>query len=496
MAPFRDLPIKQKLTVLIIVIAASAVLLSGVGIVTVDALLFHGYLQRDLSTFSQIIADNSTASLAFDDPESARDILAALRARKHLIAACLFGETGVRFAEYVRPGSDYRCTTAPQESPQILSSIDRIQVTTPVVLSSRTVGTLLIVYGLGEMRERLLVYGIMVLVVLGVSSLVVVLLSSKLRTTFVTPILKLADVTASVSETKDYSARAGRLSNDEVGSLATAFNEMLSGIESRDADLRRSLAEREAALDRLAELNRELQKSNEELARSNQDLERFAYIASHDLQEPLRMVTLYSQLLVRQCDISSGDVASYRDYIVGGTRRMHELLADVLAYVEITRSAQELARVDLNVALQKVCQNLRLALDESGGVVHIDPLPVLQVHEAHLISLFQNLIGNSLKYRGPEPPEIHVSAIENNGMYQFSVADNGIGIDPEYHKKIFLAFNRLHGKDIPGTGIGLAICQRIVERYGGHIWVVSDAGKGSTFVFTLPRHETEQAAQC
>jgi signal transduction histidine kinase len=139
---------------------------------------------------------------------------------------------------------------------------------------------------------------------------------------------------------------------------------------------------------------------------------------------------------------------------------------------------------------------LRLALEESGAVVHVDALPVLQVHEAHLISLFQNLLGNSIKYRGSEPLRIHVSAVEKNGMYQFSVADNGIGIDPEYHKKIFLAFNRLHGKEIPGTGIGLAICQRIVERYGGRIWVDSDAGKGATFVFTLPKHAVEQAAQC
>lgn len=457
--------------VLIIVIATAALLLSGFGIVLTDAILFHGYLQRDLTTFARIIADNSTAVLTFDDTRAANDILGALRARSHVLAACLYTSDGARFAEYLRPGAVDRCAVGPAAD-GASSTVDALTVNTPVVLDGRRIGSLMIVYDLGEMRDRVLVYGLMVVIVLAVSALAVVLLSSRLRTMFVTPILKLAEVTEHVSRTKDYSARADKLSNDEVGALAAAFNEMLAGIESRDAELLRSLSE--------------LQKSNEELARSNRDLERFAFIASHDLQEPLRMVTIYSQLLVAECSPQGGRAAEYCEQVVGGTRRMRDLLADILAYVEVTREREEFQEVDVGRAIEKVKDNLSVALAESGGEVIVGPMPVLRLHEGHLISLFQNLIGNSLKYRGPEAPRIAVSSARAEGFYRFSVSDNGIGIAPEYHEKIFLAFTRLHGKEIPGTGIGLAICQRVVERYGGRIWVESEEGKGAAFLFTLP----------
>jgi light-regulated signal transduction histidine kinase (bacteriophytochrome) len=269
--------------------------------------------------------------------------------------------------------------------------------------------------------------------------------------------------------------------------LVTTFNEMLAGIQSRDVDLRKSLSEREDALHQLAELNRELRRSNEELARSNADLERFAFVASHDMQEPLRMVSLYSQLLVKQYGNAGGDAITYRDYIVGGTKRMRDLLVDLLAYVQIAAVPERVASVDLNTVIHKVKENLRISIDESGALVRADSLPTLQVHEGHMVSLFQNLIGNSIKYRAEHPPRIDVTANEVDGAYQFAVKDNGIGIQTEYHAQIFMPFKRLHGKDIPGTGIGLAICQRVVERYGGKIWINSEAGKGATFIFTIPK---------
>ena len=282
-----------------------------------------------------------------------------------------------------------------------------------------------------------------------------------------------------------------RYSNDEIGDLAVAFNDMLAGIERRDADLRKTLSEREETLQRLAEVNRQLQRSNEELARSNEDLERFAFIASHDMQEPLRMVTLYSQLLVRECGGAEGEVGTYCEYIVGGTRRMHDLLSDLLAYVEVSTGPQQMEQIDVNSAIEKVKENLKISIEESHAVISNGALPVVQAHEAHIMSLFQNLIGNSIKYRGKEPPRIEITASQVDGMYRFAVADNGIGIKPEYHDSVFTAFKRLHGRDIPGTGIGLAICQRIVERYGGRIWVESQPGQGATFLFTFPKGSGE-----
>jgi PAS domain S-box-containing protein len=250
----------------------------------------------------------------------------------------------------------------------------------------------------------------------------------------------------------------------------------------------RDITSQVRATEQLAQLNAELRKSNERLTRSNEDLERFAFIASHDFQEPLRMVTIYSQLLVKSFQsVTDERLGSYVENIVGGTTRMRELLADLLAYAEVGVRPEEaiVEAVDLNTVLTKVKQNLKASIDDTGAVIAADPLPVLKVHEGYVIPLFQNLIANAIKYRSEQPPRIHISTQETDGLLRFAVADNGMGIDPEYHQKIFVAFKRLHGKQIPGTGIGLAICQRVVERYGGRIWVESEAGHGATFIFTL-----------
>jgi light-regulated signal transduction histidine kinase (bacteriophytochrome) len=250
----------------------------------------------------------------------------------------------------------------------------------------------------------------------------------------------------------------------------------------------RDITEQVQAADRLAKLNADLQRSNQVLALTNQDLERFAFIASHDLQEPLRMITAYSQLLIKSYPGEFDSKASiFVDNIVDGTTRMRDLLSDLLAYTEIRNPDEEpMESVDLNVVVENVRQNLKASIDESGAVVTSDRLPVLRAYRAHFEPLFQNLIGNAIKYRDAQSPRIHVSVQKADGELRFTVSDNGIGIDPEYHQQIFEVFRRLHGKKIPGTGVGLAICQRVVERYGGRIWVESKYGEGSTFLFTLP----------
>ena len=168
---------------------------------------------------------------------------------------------------------------------------------------------------------------------------------------------------------------------------------------------------------------------------------------------------------------------------------MRQLLADLLAYTEINTGCDEPPdTVDLNQVLDTVRFNLQAAIDESGAAITARPLPVLRGHTAQFIPLFQNLIGNAIKYRSDQPPCVQISVQERGGEFVFALADNGIGIAPEYHEKIFVAFKRLHGKQIPGTGIGLAICQRVVERHGGRIWVESQPGRGATFFFTIPKH--------
>ena len=232
----------------------------------------------------------------------------------------------------------------------------------------------------------------------------------------------------------------------------------------------------------------EQKETEEELRRLNEDLNQFAFAASHDLQEPLRMITSYSQLLIRGYRGQLGGEASVcMDFIAKGTGQMRDLLRDLLAYTGANGDEQQLAgSVDLNEIFDRVKQNLKAAIDESGAVVTSGPLPTIRGQEARMVQLFQNLIGNGIKYRGEPLPRIHVSAEELNGECRYAVADNGMGIDPEYHRKIFGVFKRLHGKSIPGTGIGLAICQRVVERCGGSIWVESQVGQGAKFYFTLP----------
>jgi len=226
----------------------------------------------------------------------------------------------------------------------------------------------------------------------------------------------------------------------------------------------------------------------DELNRSNEELGRFAYVASHDLQEPLRTVASYTQLLSRRY---KGRLDSNADefitFAVDGASRMQRLIQDLLAFSRVGTKGKELADISSEDALQRALLNLRGAIHNSGARVTHDPLPTVRADTMQLAQLFQNLIGNAIKYHNAGVPEVHVSAALNgDARWMFSVRDNGLGIDPQYFEKIFGVFQRLHNREeFAGTGIGLAICKKIVERHGGGISVASQLGKGSTFSFSL-----------
>jgi light-regulated signal transduction histidine kinase (bacteriophytochrome) len=238
-----------------------------------------------------------------------------------------------------------------------------------------------------------------------------------------------------------------------------------------------------------------LREANDALTRSNADLQQFAYSASHDLQEPLRMVATYSELLRRECAGQLGPNGDeYIGHMIDGALRMEHLLRDLRAYTMVSSAGQEpTGDVDADQVLEKALVNLDVAIKESGASIRSTALPRVRIREIHLEQLLQNLIGNSLRYRSSAPPQIVVAAERRGKEWLFSVPDNGIGIDPQYKEQIFEIFKRLHSAAAyPGTGMGLAICQRIVERAGGRIWVESGLGRGSTFFFTVARGEEQR----
>ena len=267
------------------------------------------------------------------------------------------------------------------------------------------------------------------------------------------------------------------------------------GISRDITERRRAQQELQQYKSRLEELvaarTAELTRVNEELARSNTELERFAYVASHDLQEPLRMVASYTQLLARRYRGKlDADADEFICYAVDGANRMQQLIQALLDYSRLSTKGNRLEITESDVACNSAILSLRQAIEDSGAIVTVGPLPPVLADATQLSQLFQNLIGNAIKYRNEDRPEIRVAARAERDQWVFSIQDNGIGIEPQYNDRIFEMFQRLHTREkYSGTGIGLTICRKIVERHGGRIWVESQPGHGSTFLFTIPKRK-------
>jgi PAS domain S-box-containing protein len=232
----------------------------------------------------------------------------------------------------------------------------------------------------------------------------------------------------------------------------------------------------------------DLKRTTEELTRSNRELEQFAYIASHDLQEPLRMVASSAQLLARDYQDKLDSLATeYIGFAVEGAKRMQMLINQLLNYSRVGAQRKPFEAVDCEKIYEAAVANLKIVIDESRAALTHDPLPTVMGDDVQLLQVFQNLLANAIKFQRREHPQIHVSAEQKDGQWEFAFRDNGIGIDPKHHKRLFGIFQRLHSREkYSGTGIGLAICKKVVEQHGGRIWVESAPGKGSTFYFTIP----------
>ena len=592
----RDVPIKQKLMVMLMFTSSVVLLLTCGAFFGYELLTFKDRTIQGLATLGDVIAASSTASLAFDNEADATEVLSALKARPQIVAAALYDRSGKLFARYPasRPTSQYDASPGRDGFRDDGATLAGYL---PVVQGDNMrLGTLYLASSRQAMYDRLTQYAWLAAAVMVVSLLVAYLLSSMVQGHISRPLLAVSQTAHAISARGDYSVRATKVGNDELGLLTDAFNHMLDQIETQDRMIRENherlnlalrasrvgtwnldIAENRVTLDefanplfgcpageftagfdrflelvhrddrarveqemrevataggsyessfrviwpsgavrdlsargkmirgagsavarmtgiiedtterKLAEarLNRLLL----ELERSNKELELFAYVASHDLQEPLRMVSSYTQLLERRySEKLDDDAREFIGYAVDGANRMQRLINDLLEFSRVSTRGKPLERTDVGEILDNVRVNLSVAIEESGALVTSDPMPIVPADAGQLGQLLQNLVGNGLKFRNGERPMVHVGAVEGEHHWEFSVRDNGIGIDQQYFERIFLLFQRLHAKgEYPGTGIGLALCKRIVERHGGRIWLESSPGTGSTFFFTIPK---------
>jgi PAS domain S-box-containing protein len=302
-----------------------------------------------------------------------------------------------------------------------------------------------------------------------------------LQTTFPIP---LDDIKSLIHDQGQWDGELTQVTRDGQTVIVASLWAMRKDDEGKPSavlEINRDIRERKRVEEALIQQTRELE-------RSNAELQQFAYVASHDLQEPLRAVANFTQLLAeRYAPQLDDDARDFIAFAVDGAVRMQTLIQDLLAYSRVGTRGRVLEPVDCNEALGHAVSNLRISIAEKAALVSHEELPVIRADATQLVQLFQNLIGNGIKFRGVNPPRVHVSAVRQAGYWTFSVRDNGIGIEAQYAERIFDIFQRLHRREeYPGTGIGLAICKKIVERHGGTIRVESEPGNGSTFFFRIP----------
>src|SRR6266478_976350 len=488
----RDWPIQQKLTAMLVSISGLVLLLT--------AAAFAGYQywslrQRTLDALSvrgRIIAANSTASLAFANEADARELLSALRVDPHIVAAVLYDKGGRQFAAYPAnvagdavpavPGPDgYRFERG------LLIGFQPVEEA-----GSQRLGTLYLASDLKAIYDTFRLSGIIGLAVLAVALLAAYLLSRMLQGTISQPILALAETAQAVSTRQDYSVRAPKVGEDELGVLTDAFNQMLGRIEDQNRALRES---KEGLEQRVVERTHELEERNEalrhnsaQLLAANTELDAFAYSVSHDLRAPLRSIDGFSQVLMEDYGAQLDDGGRDSLHRVrAASQRMATLIDDLLKLARVTRTEMRTERVDLSGLARDIVGEIQRTTPDRQVDFAIAPGLEAQGDSRLLRVALDNLLRNGWKYTGKRPqPRVEFTAINENGGRVFVIKDNGAGFDMRYADKLFGVFQRLHSAaEFEGTGVGLATVRRIINRHGGRIWAEGVVDQGATFYFTL-----------
>ena len=472
---FRNTPIRRKLMTMILVTSGVVLLLTCATFTGYELLTYRRTAVRQLATLGEIIAAESTGAVAFENQRDATEILSALKAERHIVAACLYDRKGKVFSRYPADAPDHLFPTRLSPDGYRFESGSLVGYTPVVQLKgSERFGTLYLNSDMDEMYERLRLYGWLALLVVLLASGVAYLLSRILQRQISQPILELEQTAKAVSVRRDYSVRASKHGDDELGVLTDAFNHMLAEIQQQNEGLEKRVRERTT-----------------ELESANDELEAFGSSAAHDLRTPLRAITGFADLLLDpRAKIPVVDAQRYIRMIRDGSTQMGELINDLLAFSRLGRQALTRQTVDLARLSHEVYDELAGERKERHVELQIQFLPPVDGDPALLRVVFRNLLSNALKYSRPKNPaiiEIGVTNDHADPVPIFFVRDNGVGFDMQDAGKLFGVFQRLHhAHEFEGTGVGLATVRRIINRHGGRIWAESAPGAGATFFFTLP----------
>ena len=488
----RDWPIKRKLTAILLLISGLVLVLTSAAFVTYQVVTFRQTMRNNLATRSRILAANSTAALAFANEADATEILAALKYDPHMVAAALYNQDGRVLATYPVAASADLIPAALQPDGYRFER-GRLVGFTPVAQGgNERLGTLYMASDTKAVWDALRLSGIIAVVVLAIAMLAAYALAAALQGRISAPILALADTATAASTGQDYSVRAPKFGEDELGTLTDAFNEMLGRIEQQKRELQQHAVVLEQ---RVAERTQELEHRNEALRRNtaellaaNTELDAFAYSVSHDLRAPLRSIDGFSQVLLEDYGARLDDEGRDSLHRVrAASQRMATLIDDLLKLARVTRAEMRTEPVDLTRMAQEIVADIERATPDRQVEFAIAPGLVAQGDSRLLRVVLDNLLRNGWKYTAKrEQARVEFTAGNENGGRVFVIRDNGAGFDMRYADKLFGVFQRLHSAaEFEGTGVGLATVRRIVNRHGGRIWAEGVVDQGATFYFTL-----------
>jgi signal transduction histidine kinase len=502
---FRMNSIRQKLFTGMFLTTLSALLIFGTALVAYDLRDYHARLVEDLATQGRLVGLTVVPALQFDDRSVAAKSLAVLSVRPRILAAAVYDADGSLFATYRNRMFDENPELAAPSFPEVPEAGgqrlegDSLVLFRRIVQNGEVLGTIYI-EGRHQLYDRLSQYAGIVLVAMLLALVISMLISLRMQKQITLPILGITSLARRMIERRDYSLRAEKLTDDEIGYLVDAFNDLLAEVEFRSAalessnsQLQQEIADRQQAAEEIRSLNAQLEhrvaERTAELERANQELEAFSYSVSHDLRAPLRAIDGFSQALLEDYAAQLDDVGEdYLHRVRAAAQRMGQLIDDLLKLARVSRATLNQEPVDLSAIVEAIVDDLRSESPGREADVSIEQ-GLAATGDAHLIRIaLENLLHNAWKYTGKRAgARIEFGQDVHDGQPRYFVRDNGAGFDMAYAGKLFGAFQRLHdAKEYAGTGVGLATVQRIIHRHGGRIWADAAVDAGAVFYFTLP----------